>query len=317
MAWQPSAGFEALKKRAELYAQIRNFFAERAVLEVETPLLCIAGVTDPSIEPLIVETSRSDSAPRYLQTSPEYAMKRLLAQHRQPIFQISKAFRDGEAGKRHNPEFTLLEWYRPGLDDRALMDEVQELLCLCVGERSRKDYSYRDLFIEHLELDPFTIQDTALERAARARLDVGDLSADRNVWLDLLMTHVIEPRLHSPGLCFIYDYPASQAALAQVHEVGGVKMARRFECYLDGLELANGYLELKDVQEQRLRFEADNMRRDQCGQQQLPIDEHILAALEYGLPTCSGVAMGLDRLLMLALGCDDIRQVVAFDWTRA
>lgn len=286
-------------------------------MEVETPLLCTAGVTDPGIESLVVATSRSHRAPRYLQTSPEYAMKRLLAQHGQPIFQISKAFRDGEAGKRHNPEFSLLEWYRTGVDERTLMDEVQELVCLCLGERSRKDHSYRSLFIEHLGLDPFTVEDASLENAVKARLDVGDMSGDRNLWLDLLMTHLIEPTLDSPGISFIYDYPETQAALAQVHEVGGYRVARRFECYVDGLELANGYLELEDAQEQRLRFDADNLRRERYGQTQQPLDERFLAALEYGLPACSGVALGLDRLLMLVLGCDDIRRVMAFDWVRA
>jgi lysyl-tRNA synthetase class 2 len=315
--WQPAAGPARLRARAELLGRIRGFFANRDILEVETPLLCSRGVTDPSIEPMVVERGASLSRPRYLQTSPEYAMKRLLAAHGQPIFQLAKAFRDGEAGLRHNPEFTLLEWYRPGFDHHALMAEVAQLVRHCLGERPLHSYSYRRLFLDLLAVDPFTASAAELEAAARARIDTGTLTGDRDLWLDLLMSHLVEPRLEDRGMCFVYDYPASQAALARVTEIDGVSVGHRFELYVDGLELANGYFELTDPEEQRRRFEHDNARRREYGQPERPVDEHLLAALEQGLPDCSGVALGVDRLLMLATGVSDIRKVLAFDWARA
>lgn len=315
MNWQPSATLERLRQRAQLLAAVRRFFSDRDVLEVETPLLCQAGVTDPSLEPLAVETGASVGAPRYLQTSPEYAMKRLLAAHGEPIWQLSRAFRDGEAGTRHNPEFTLLEWYRPDFSLDDLMAEVADLVTACLGQKTLSHVSYRDLFREQLGLDPMTASDEAVARLARDRIEVGSLEGDRDLWLDLLMSHLVEPQLR--GACFVYDYPASQAALARIEEVDGVPVARRFELYLDGLELANGYHELTDATEQRRRFEADNRRRRERGQPERPVDERLLAALDKGLPDCCGVALGFDRLLMLATGVMDIREVTAFDWYSA
>ncbi len=317
MDWQPNASPEILRARADLLGRIRRFFAAREVLEVETPLLSSCGITDPSIEPLVVERGTSLKQPRYLQTSPEYAMKRLLAHCGEPIFQLARAFRDGEAGARHNPEFSLLEWYRPGFDHHALMAEVAELVCDCLGERALHYYSYRQLFLDELALDPFTAAAAELESAARARLDAGTLAGDRDMWLDLLMSHVIEPELANRGMCFVYDYPASQAALAHISEVDGMAMGHRFELYVDGLELANGYFELGDAAEQRDRFERDNRRRRELGLAERPLDERLLAALAAGLPSCSGVALGVDRLLMLTTGIADIRDVMAFDWLRA
>lgn len=317
MSWQPSAGLEQLRARAALLGQVRRFFAARNILEVETPLLCGSGITDPAIEPLQVERGDSLTAPRYLQTSPEYAMKRLLAFAGEPIFQVARAFRDGEAGARHNPEFSLLEWYRPGFDHHQLMEEVTDLVRECLGERSRHKHSYRQLFIELLAVDPFTATATELETLARKHLDAGTVGGDRDLWLDLLMTHLIEPQLADMGMCFVYDYPASQAALSRVVEVDGVLVGQRFELYVDGLELANGYFELSDAAEQRRRFEQDNTRRREYGLPERPLDERLLAALEHGLPDCSGVALGIDRLLMLVTGIEDIRGVLAFDWTRA
>jgi lysyl-tRNA synthetase class 2 len=313
--WQPSAHLERLRRRAQLLATTRQFFSERGVLEVETPLLCSAGVTDPAIEPLTIDRGVSITAPRYLQTSPEYAMKRLLAAHGEPIWQLARAFRDGEAGSRHNPEFTLLEWYRPGFSLEELMVEVIDLVAACLGKRPVQCRRYRDLFREHLDLDPMTASDDAVERLARARVDVGGIEGDRDLWLDLLMSHLVEPQLE--GACLVHDYPASQAALARVEQVDGVAVARRFELYVDGLELANGYHELADATEQRRRFDADNRRRAACGQPEHPVDEYLLAALEHGLPDCCGVALGFDRLLMLATGVMDIREVQAFDWNSA
>ena len=283
---------------------------------METPLLAGSGVTDPAIEPLTV-TGVPESSPRYLQTSPEYAMKRLLAAYGEPAYQICKAFRAGEAGPRHNPEFSLLEWYRPGYDHHRLMDEVAELVNTCLGERPVRKTRYRDLFRERLEIDPFTAPVEVLESEARRRLDAGHLSGDRNLWLDLLMSHIVEPQLGRGSLYFVYDYPASQAALARTVPEDGIRVGQRFELYADGMELANGYCELTDAGEQRRRFAADNACRRERGQPERPVDERLLAALEHGLPACSGVALGIDRLLMLEVGATDIRDVLAFDWERA
>lgn len=317
MDWQPSASLELLRARAGLLGRIRQFFADRAVLEVETPLLCRSGITDPAIEPLVVERGTSLRGPRYLQTSPEYAMKRLLACHGEPIFQLARAFRDGEAGARHNPEFTLLEWYRPGFDHHALMAEVADLVRHCLGECPVRSRSYRQLFHELLSVDPFTAAVAELEALARARLDVGNMRGGKDLWLDLLMSHLIQPQLVGAGMCFVYDYPASQAALARIASLDGLMVGHRFELYVDGMELANGYFELGDSREQRQRFDRDNARRLESGLPRRPLDERLLAALDHGLPACSGVALGVDRLLMLATRSDDIRQVLAFDWARA
>ena len=303
-----------LQARAGLLALIRSFFVARDILEVDTPLLCRSGVTDSSIEPLTVERGASIDRPRFLQSSPEYAMKRLLAAGSGAIYQLARAFRDGEAGIRHNPEFTLLEWYRPGYDHHQLMAEVAELVSACLGERPLRKFSYRQLFEQQLAIDPFTASVSDLMGLARQHIDTGIVSGDRDLWLDLLMSHVLEPQLAGLGMCFIYDYPASQAALAQVAEVDGLPVGQRFELYVDGMELANGYFELTDAAEQRRRFEQDNLRRREYGLPERPLDEHLLAALEQGLPSCSGVALGVDRLLMLVMGEPDIRNVLTFDW---
>lgn len=314
MSWQSSASAATLKARAELLATVRAFFARRDVLEVITPLLCQHGVTDPAIEPF-----ESDSAGqlRYLQTSPEYAMKRLLADGVGAIYQIAAAFRKGEAGARHNPEFTLLEWYRPGFDDHALMDEVADLVMLVLGRDSHQRISYRQLFVDLLDIDPFVVTVGELGDFTRQHIELSFTPTERDTWLDLLMSHLIEPELAKKGVCFVYDYPPSQAALARITERDGVKVGRRFELYVDGLELANGYYELQDAAEQAVRFERDNALRVSRGLQAKPVDHYLLSALEHGLPDCAGVALGLDRLLMCQLGECDIRKTLAFDWARA
>jgi lysyl-tRNA synthetase class 2 len=306
-----------MRKRAALLSGLRQFFADRAILEVETPLLCRSGITDPAIEPFLVHSCDSLQQPRFLQTSPEYAMKRLLAVWGEPIFQISKAFRDGEVGSRHNPEFSLLEWYRPGFDHHQLMAEVADLVRCCLGERELQMYSYRQLFQERLQVDPFTATVAELQTIARCHVDPGTLSGDRDLWLDLLMSHVLEPQLGQGTICFVYDYPVSQAALARVVQADDVSVGQRFELFVDGMELANGYCELTDVAEQRQRFERDNALRRERGQCERPVDELLLAALAHGLPDCSGVALGVDRLLMLVTGASHIRDVLAFDWERS
>jgi elongation factor P--(R)-beta-lysine ligase len=317
MNWQPAASPKMLRARAGLLRRLREFFNQRDVLEVETPLLCSSGITDPAIEPLMVASAVSLSAPRYLQTSPEYAMKRLLSAGSGSIFQIARAFRDGEAGSRHNPEFSLLEWYRIGFDHHQLMAELAELVAYCLGPRPVEYIAYRQLFLRHLAIDPFTASITELKQRACDEIDVGTVSGDRDLWLNLLMSHLVEPKLRGRGMCFVYDYPASQAALSRIVEVDGFPVGQRFELYVDGMELANGYCELTDTAEQRRRFVADNDRRREFGLAERPLDEYLLAAMEAGLPDCAGVALGIDRLLMLATGADDIRQVLAFDWQRS
>lgn len=307
-----------MRQRAQLLARLRGFFAQRNILEVETPLLCSSGITDPSIEPFLVPCGDAAGVhTRFLQSSPEYAMKRLLAAFGEPIYQITRAFRSGEAGSRHNPEFSLLEWYRPGFDHHALMDEVEELLRYCLGEQPSQRLSYRQLFLAQLQIDPFTASIAELQECACRHLDPGMLCGDRDLWLDLLMSHVLEPQLGVGAFSFIYDYPASQAALARVVEAGDVCVGQRFEVYVNGLELANGYCELTDSGAQRQRFAHDNAVRRERGQPEHRADEHLLAALAQGLPPCSGVALGLDRLLMLACGASNISEVLTFDWSRS
>ena len=254
------------------------------------------------------------SGDRWLQTSPEYAMKRLLAAGSGPIYQVCKAFRAGEAGGRHNPEFTLLEWYRPGFSLAELIEEVADLARAVLGNTLHRVVTYRELFRQYLGIDPFLVDAEELEGFARARLDYSGGAETRDTWLDLLLTHLVEPQLE--GLVFVHDYPASQAALARLREKDGVTVAERFELYVDGLELANGYFELIDPAEQRARFEADNRTLASRGEPARPIDEQLLAAMEAGLPSCAGVALGLDRLLMKKLGAERVQDVLSFDWSR-
>lgn len=305
--WQPSAPRAALAARAELLKTLRAFFDARGVLEVETPLLCSGTITDPAIDPIGCDG-------RWLQTSPEYPMKRLLAAGSGPIYQVCKAFRSGEAGPRHNPEFTLLEWYRPGFSLAQLMDEVAEVVIAILGVRPVQVLTYRELFQNTLGIDPHAASRETLEEFARQRLDYSGGEETRDTWLDLLLTHLVEPQLKD--LVLVHDYPASQAALARLRDDGDVVVAERFELYVDGVELANGYLELTDPVEQRARFEADNQSLVARGEPARPIDEHLLAAMESGLPDCAGVALGLDRLLMMKLGSERLDRALSFDWGR-
>jgi len=297
----------ALRQRAALYARIRQFFQHRGVLEVDTPLLAEASSTDPNIESLMLV-----EPPLYLQTSPEFAMKRLLAMGSGSIYQISKAFRHGESGRRHRPEFTLLEWYRVGFDYRQLMDEVASLYAELVAPKTVEKLSYRELFECQFDLDPHLASQEKLRvLAARHTGYQAGHEDDKDSLLDLLMSHVIEPQLGQGCLTFVYDYPASQCALAEVAvDQQGQQVARRFELYVEATELANGYQELTDWREQKRRLVADNQRRAARGQPLIPIDYRLLGALRQGLPACSGVALGVDRLLMLQLGAADIGEVL-------
>ena len=299
-----------LAARAGLLTQVREFFQQRGVLEVETPLLGAGTITDPNITPMAC-------GERWLQTSPEYAMKRLLAAGSGPIYQVCKAFRHGEAGTRHNPEFTLLEWYRPNFTLAELMQEVATLVSEILHRESWERCSYQQLFQDYLQLDPFTEDSASLEAFARERLELSFESDNRNVWLDLLLSHLIEPQLAQRGLLFVYDYPPSQAALARLRRDGEHVVAERFELYVDGVELANGYCELTDAAEQAARFARDNELLTQAGSAPRAVDERLLQALEQGLPACSGVALGLDRLLMVLTGAASLADVMSFDWDRA
>jgi lysyl-tRNA synthetase class 2 len=348
--WRPSASLETLRLRARLLAAVRAFFAGRGVLEVETPCLGAATVTDPHLHSLVTAPrgdftggrgAEGSGRPLFLQTSPEYAMKRLLAAGSGSIYQLARAFRDGEAGRRHNPEFTLLEWYRPGFDHHRLMDEVEELLAATLGAERPAErpidarpggagpaerLTYAEAFRRHAGVDPFADPVRRLAEAAREAAGgaVPELGDDRDAWLDLLMATAVERRLGWDGdrarPTFVHDFPASQAALARVREPlpeGGPAVAERFELFVAGMELANGFHELADPAEQRRRFETDLARRRAAGLPEPPIDERLLAALVAGLPDCAGVALGFDRLVMLAAGARSIEEVLAFPVDRA
>ena len=323
MNWHPSASVDVLQLRARLNALVREFFATRDVLEVETPVLSCAGNTDPNIASFALEFSgRTDGAPRtrWLRTSAEFPMKRLLAAGIGDCYELGRVFRDGEAGGRHNPEFTMLEWYRMGIDHRQLAEEtvdlVQAALALVERKASVASISFRELYRDTLGIDPMTANLDELRAAARdIAIDPDGLTRDD--WLDLLMTHRIQPRFPPNQLLVLHDYPASQCALAKVVERDGIDVAERFELYLGPLELANGYHELTDAAEQRRRFERDVAVRASRGIAAPPIDEALLSALGAGMPSCAGVALGVDRLLMAMLGTSRIGDVLAFDFARA
>lgn len=323
--WQPTASFDALRLRAALNACIRQFFIQRHVTEVETPVLSVAGNTDPNIASFSLHFSgRTDGAPRtrWLRTSPEFPLKRLLAAGFGDCYELGRVFRDGEAGGRHNPEFTMLEWYRLGYDHRALIRETAALVDAALSLVGRTatlvEIGYHDLYRQRLGVDPHTAREGELREV------LGDVLIDpagltRDDWLDLLMTHRLQPSFPAEQLLAIHDYPASQCALARVREgdATGVAVAERFELYLGPLEIANGYHELADADEQARRFDRDRQLRGLRGDDAPPVDARLLAALAAGIPDCAGVAMGVDRLLMAMLGSERIADVLAFDFGRA
>jgi elongation factor P--(R)-beta-lysine ligase len=323
--WRPSASFDALRLRARLNAILRGFLSERGVTEVETPVLSRAGNTDPNIASFALEFSgRTDGASRtrWLRTSPEYPLKRLLAAGFGDCYELGRVFRDGEAGGRHNPEFTMLEWYRVGWDHRQLILEAAALvntaLALVGRNAELKQVSYHALYREQLGIDPATASDGDL-RTALGDVVIDPAGLTRDDWLDLLMTHRLQPSFPAGQLLALYDYPASQCALARIRgdSAHGVPVAERFELYLGPLELANGYHELADSAEQGARFERDLQRRAERGNVQPSRDENLLSALSAGFPACAGVALGVDRLMMAMLGTTRIAEVLAFDFARA
>lgn len=316
--WRPAASINTLRERAGLLAAIRGFFASRDVLEVETPVLSHAGTTDPNIESFTsVFQSQGAGRTLYLATSPEFHMKRLLAAGSGAIYQVSRVFRQGEVGRLHNPEFTLLEWYRPGYDLHGLMQEVGELVTQLLAPQLDPDsaefFTYRDIFQHCLSVDPLTDPTAALVECAKEQgIDVSGLAPDdRDSWLDLLMSHCVQPQLGRHGLSFVYDYPASQASLANIRN-GSPPVAERFELFVHGVELANGFHELQDATEQAQRFAKDQHQREQRGMPVIPADRRLVAALDFGLPDCSGVALGIDRLLQIKLGTKSIQDCLAF-----
>jgi elongation factor P--(R)-beta-lysine ligase len=323
--WRPSASSATLARRAALLAQARAFFATRGVLEVDTPMVVNAAVTDVHIESARVGLeARADGARHYLHTSPEYAMKRLLAAGSGDIFQICHVVRGGERSRHHNAEFTLIEWYRIGFTLEALMNEVDALVRELLGARApapaSERVSYRDVFQRELALDPLAADLDALRRAGAALGYTGGdapcAAGERDALLDLLMAARIGPSLGRDTLTFIHGYPASQAALARLDPTDS-RTALRFELYGEGLELANGFHELTSVEEQRRRFEGDLEERRRRGLPLCALDERLLAALAAGVPDCAGVALGFDRVLMLAAGASHIDEVLAFPTERA
>lgn len=318
--WRPSADLGALRLRATMLREAREYFARRGVMEVETPVLARATVTDVHLASL--RTRVASHGDYYLQTSPEYAMKRLLAAGSGDIYQISRAFRDGERGALHNPEFTLVEWYRVGCNADALMDDVAGLLAVLLAPRcalrQAERLSYRDAVRTVAGVDPLSAEVPELLACVR-RHGVAlpePAPRERDGCLDLLMSTVVGPALGAGCLTFVYDYPASQAALARI-KPDDPGVAERFEVYLDGIELANGFHELADAVEQRSRFERDLALRRERGLWTPPVDARLLAALEAGLPDCSGVALGFDRVVMKAAGKARIDEVIAFPAERA
>jgi lysyl-tRNA synthetase class 2 len=310
-----------LKLRARLYALIRVFFAERHVLEVETPILSAAGNTDPNIESFSTTFSGHVDAgarERWLRTSPEFPLKRLLAAGIGDCYELGRVFRNGEAGGRHNPEFSMLEWYRVGWDHRRLMQEtiaLVEAALAMVGRRAEVLIeSYRQLFLDELGIDPLHAPIDEL-RAPLAEYSIGPDGLGRDDWLDLLITHKLQPSFPRDRITLIHDYPATQCALARIRP-GEPALAERFELYLGRYELANGYHELNDAAEQRERFVRDNAVRRARGLREVPIDEALLDALD-AMPDCAGVALGVERLLMCLAGTDAIADVLAFPFNKA
>ncbi|WP_300617130.1 EF-P lysine aminoacylase EpmA [Dokdonella sp.] len=317
----PVSRLESLRLRARLYASIRAFFAGRGVLEVETPVLSAAGNTEPNIESFSTPFSGhvdAGSRERWLRTSPEYPLKRLLADGIGDCYELGRVFRNGEAGRRHNPEFTMLEWYRVGWDHLRLIDETVELVQDALALQGRHAEvvvrSYREWFVAELGLDPFTASVDEL-RAPLADVRIDEAGLVRDDWLDLLVTHRLQPSFPRDRISVMHDFPATQCALAKVR-AGEPPLAERFELYLGSYELANGYHELNDAAEQRARFERDNARRRGRGQRELPLDERLLAVLD-AMPACAGVALGIERLLMCLAATDDIRDVLAFAFAEA
>ncbi len=320
MTWRPHSNWHKAKLKAEVLSNIRTFFAKRNVIEVDTPILSSGTVTDVYLDTFFTDYSMGgyqdhQSKQRlYLQTSPEFGMKRLLASGYGCCYQICKAFRNEQAGSQHNPEFTILEWYRLGFTHLDLMNELSEFLQFILHCKSAYKLTYQNAFKQYLSIDPLTASVSQLKKLLFDNDISGDWISseqDRDTLLQVAFTECVESHLGQESPCFIYEFPSSQASLAKI-SVTDERVAERFECYFKGIELANGFHELTDHEEQVQRFEVDNAKRKKLNKEEQPIDERFLAALKHGLPTCSGVALGIDRLLMLALNVDSIKSVLTF-----
>lgn len=321
MNWQPTASIEQLRSRAKVIQTIRQFFANKNVLEVDTPAMSHATVTDIHLHTFQTEfvgPDYADGRKLYIMTSPEFHMKRLLAAGSGCIYQICKSFRNEENGRYHNPEFTMLEWYRVGFDHHQLMDEMDELLQLVLGCGDAQRMSYQQAFLSVLGVCPLEASMAELKRVASelGLSDIAEPEQDRDTLLQLLFSIGVEGKIGQDTPAFVFDFPASQAALAKINPQDP-RVADRFEVYFKGIELANGFHELDNPAEQLKRFEEDNLKRAEMGLVAQPIDHHLIEALKSGLPDCAGVALGIDRLIMLSLGCDHIDQVTAFPFPRA
>jgi elongation factor P--(R)-beta-lysine ligase len=323
MDWQPSCYLELLQLRAQTLQKIRRFFADKTVLEVETPLLCSAIGTDPNLDFFSTEFQLPPTQRTlFLQTSPEFAMKRLLAAGSGSIFQICKAFRNGETGRFHNPEFTLLEWYRVGFNLSQLMDEVDELIALLFGQnplQTTQRISYQALFQQHTGLNAlvFSYQDYADYAHSGGLIDAIALCEhDHVLWLDFIFSHQIQPHLGQNALCMVHGYPACMSSLARNNQ-DNPAITDRVELFINGVELGNGYYELSDAKEQKRRFDEEVAIRKGLQRPDVVKDERLLAALVVGLPNCSGIAIGLDRLLMLLSNSATIDEVLAFSISKA
>lgn len=314
-SFRPTATLVALRKRAELLQSLRDSLFRRGYWEAETPILSADTCVDAHLDP---PTSVVAGQRMFLQTSPEFGMKRLLAAGSGSIFQISRVFRDGEVGGRHNPEFTLAEWYRVGADDWSLMTEVGEIVTELTGLPTPQRIDYRGAFLRHVGIDPFKVSDAELQALARVEGLTGACE-QRDDLLTFLLATKVEPHLGVDSPTFLYDYPASQAALARLGPArsGEGVVARRFELYVAGVELCNGYHELTDADELLDRNRRQNQRRRAAGKEELPTDSRLIDAMRSGLPDCAGVALGFDRLVMIALGAERIDEVIAFPFERA
>ncbi|MGK0289354.1 MAG: lysyl-tRNA synthetase class 2 [bacterium] len=316
----PTADIQVLQKRSNFTKKVRLFFEERSLLEVETPTISQFPALDLHIDPFKSSFSTTNN-PCYLITSPEYHMKRLLSAGSGSIFQICKAFRNGESGSKHNPEFTIIEWYRIGWNHHQLMDEVNDLLQTLLKTQEAKKTTYEEAFQSHLQIDPFTVtQDQFLSYCRSINHtppnDFQKQVVSRDELLNYLMGIFIEPELGKSQPEFIYNYPSSQANLAQIN-IDDPRTSARFEVYYHGYELCNGFYELSDPREQERRFKQENQLRAKEGKEVFPIDSFFLDALEHGMPSCAGVAVGFDRILMLALGKKSIDEVISFAWEKA
>ncbi|MES2663210.1 MAG: EF-P lysine aminoacylase EpmA [Pseudomonadota bacterium] len=312
--WIPCCSLEGIQQRAQTLSSIRQFFADRNVLEVETPILSLFPNLDPHQEPF---TFLNSDQPRYLQSSPEHHMKRLLAAGCPSIYQITRAFRVGDYGTTHNPEFTLLEWYRVNSTHYALAEEVIELIQRCAGPYSIQQTTYGEIFESHLHINPHTVSDALLQEAVFARDSKLHLN-DRSSCLDYLWSHAIQPKFSANTLVLVHDFPVCQAALARIEKHNAIEISNRFEIFVGSLELANGYYELQNVEEHHARFS----QAASTFSSKRPIDARFLEALQHGLPDCAGVALGVDRLILLALqqkklAAKRLADVLTFDWDRA